>query len=60
MKIEEQMALNLLPKSIDERNDNIINAIDSLSKAADILDNIGDYKAAEIITSVMEKVSKRQ
>jgi hypothetical protein len=40
--------------------DNIANAISCLDKAANIFDNIGDYKTAEVITHIIEKFAGKE
>ena len=58
-EIAQLMSNELMAEKVESavQSDNISIAIDSLSKAADILENIGDHKIAEITTLLLEKIA---
>lgn len=56
--IAESMASILDPSFVKkaEKDDNVKTAISNLDEAAQILDNMGLYVAAEAVTRVIEKI----
>lgn len=57
-EIAESMASLLDPEFVKQssKNDNVKSALDSLNKAAELLDHMGLYIVAEAVTDVMEQI----
>ncbi len=56
-EIAQAMSNGLMEEEMEAvvQTDNVSKAIDSLAKAADILENIGDHRTAELTTLLLEK-----
>jgi hypothetical protein len=58
-EIANAMRKNLMAEQAESavRSDDVTIAMSSLTKAADILENLGDHKNAELVTKLLEKLA---